>query len=1245
MKAVKAAKQKIFISYRSEDAGSTASRLFEELAREYGRESVFLDHERIEAGTSWTEALRMEAEQAAVMLILIGHLWLRAQDPETGDRKLNLPDDWVRQEIEIALRANTYILPVLLDGAPPLTERSLQTVPSITEIVSLQALSLDRKHWSRDLATLHETLLDQGFSRSPVEVEVIVPNQIDRQKYAERLRQTYDLLDLTALSQPGTDDPHRPRPKLTTLFIPQHARASRPPVSLPRDYLISQGIDPEQSSRDQSAEHWTQSPRVPAINLLTEDAGRHTVVLGDPGMGKSSLARFLVLSLVLEHRPNSVINAGSQLNRLAGLVPFLIELRDFAAREAEGKCNGFESYLGYLGEDLGLGFTNSQLTYTLKSTPTLVIFDGLDEIFSPLKRGRTVREIIGFSAQNPAARILVTSRIAGFESFAFEAASFRIITLDDLDELEIETFCYKWFELEYQGQEKEMERAHADLVQGLKSTPAMQVLAGNPMLLTVMAIVARHERLARSRIGLYAQALKVLCYNWDYRKELELPIDSPVREMTPDDKHALIQSIAWHMQDASSGLRANAVSQNALGKVMEGYFEREWSFDKLTCRRAASEMLDLLQKRNWILTARGPALFGFVHRTFLEYLCAVEIVAQYQRHEIHISDLCRKYILTKLADDSWHEVIKLVTALLPTKQAESIIDSILRYDAMSERDLTDSEKESRRVSYLAIAFQCLAEQDSRRLSQLTTLCYRALEELNTRVLKVPRSVTYGTGLAEALRTIGSDWPNTPTTKAKFSFIGGEGLEFWNALFGSIWRDAEVRSRILPKLLESPNAATVGIGLVYAARDGQAIPRLGILSNRSIDALLRTAEGESARYDNRWLTAGWFAALASTYGEDRKSDRFFLTRLMEDPEDWREYYGCLLLQAVLGDLYRAHRTMVRGVDDIGLQTLGLKTIWIIYNEDTRLRGLLISEIFNSSLPQLGDLACSLFIRKYGEYDFSALVQTRRESQKEAFWGTNLISILVGYHDLLNTEEQTVLDQLRHINIWHDYKTVLKKISAAWPALITDHPTIITKVRQIEDSDERREALEFVNENCGEFAATRLVTLRGLLEDGDRRVRNATVEIIKKRPLVYQTAMPFLISRSIDNDHADCRRAALDGWACLRFGGRWETKLLRQDFQEDHPAVDPIEPLTRERIISAARALGKVRSDVQEAYATIACAARSDLERSRDWFGHNDQTVPPCLSVPPGRAGQRTGKRGRKPRSAGITALNLDPTVPS
>jgi hypothetical protein len=155
---------RLFINYRVEDTGPTASRLFDELERCYGANRVFIDHRSIEGGEKWPERLEKEVKRATVMLVLVGERWLKIQDAETFERRLSLPEDWVRKEIETALVSHlTTLVIVLVDEAQPVKAQVLRTVPSLVPLADLQAVRLRRRDWPHDIAQLRSLLLKHGF--------------------------------------------------------------------------------------------------------------------------------------------------------------------------------------------------------------------------------------------------------------------------------------------------------------------------------------------------------------------------------------------------------------------------------------------------------------------------------------------------------------------------------------------------------------------------------------------------------------------------------------------------------------------------------------------------------------------------------------------------------------------------------------------------------------------------------------------------------------------------------------------------------------------------------------------------------------------------------------------------------------------------------------------------------------------------------------------------------------------------
>src|SRR5262249_57118318 len=100
----------IFINYRREESGHFAGRLHDSLALKFGRNRLFMDVDNIPVGRDFEEYLKSQVGACDAMLAVIGPDWLTAQD-ETGQRRLDNPEDFVVVEIAAALARNIPVVP------------------------------------------------------------------------------------------------------------------------------------------------------------------------------------------------------------------------------------------------------------------------------------------------------------------------------------------------------------------------------------------------------------------------------------------------------------------------------------------------------------------------------------------------------------------------------------------------------------------------------------------------------------------------------------------------------------------------------------------------------------------------------------------------------------------------------------------------------------------------------------------------------------------------------------------------------------------------------------------------------------------------------------------------------------------------------------------------------------------------------------------------------------------------------
>ena len=146
----------IFISYRRSDAGGHARNLHEYLSGRFGVARIFFDHSMIEGGYVFPDTLRRGVEGCAALLALIAPDWLEARGTD-GSRRLDHPNDFVRQEITLALTRGKRVIPVLFDDAPvPPADRLPEPLRALASChaLTLRGTTLDYHTQRRELVRL-----------------------------------------------------------------------------------------------------------------------------------------------------------------------------------------------------------------------------------------------------------------------------------------------------------------------------------------------------------------------------------------------------------------------------------------------------------------------------------------------------------------------------------------------------------------------------------------------------------------------------------------------------------------------------------------------------------------------------------------------------------------------------------------------------------------------------------------------------------------------------------------------------------------------------------------------------------------------------------------------------------------------------------------------------------------------------------------------------------------------------------
>ncbi|WP_228183854.1 HEAT repeat domain-containing protein [Streptomyces anulatus] len=538
-------------------------------------------------------------------------------------------------------------------------------------------LKAARPEWDRLLdAAQRERAVsrERGDEQAQVRAAVAV--------YLGRVREVHRRLNLDVLGPSGLAG-EQPVIELRQVFMPQACRPFVPHLEEGvRRRLVEVGelVDDEELSRSARElgreEAARQAVVQPVLSVLAQESGRRLVVLGDPGAGKSTLAKYLTLALA-----GGLSKMPSSLEPLAGLVPVLVELRQYA--QPHWRERTIEEFLDHVHVQERMGLPRPVLEGFLESGRAVVVFDGLDEIFDPAVRAQTTRRITAFSAHYRQVRTVVTSREYGYRSHEFVTNNFAQVMLQNLDPGQVETFIRRWYAAAHPEKPQLANQLIERLLSAVRTVRPVAELAGNPLLLTILAAIGMGRTIPRERREVYAHAIDVLVERWDKDAKFLTPPSPPTSDvahalegLTAGRRVKLLERIARAMQEGAGKPAGTFIRHDDLTGIIRNFLT-ESNIASPAADVAAGLMVEHLRSRNFLLAHYGGGLYGFVHRTFLEYLAATDLLRRREEEEWtrdHLIDL-----LTRQArDPHWHEVLLLMAGGLKQRDVAALLSRLLQ---------------------------------------------------------------------------------------------------------------------------------------------------------------------------------------------------------------------------------------------------------------------------------------------------------------------------------------------------------------------------------------------------------------------------------------------------------------------------------------------------------------------------------------------------------------------------------------
>jgi hypothetical protein len=441
-----------------------------------------------------------------------------------------------------------------------------------------------------------------------------------RQRYLATVAARYEFINLGGISpMVGSRVVRLP---LDDAYVEAAFDPGPPPRSVPPDRqrspLTQDDLD------DYLADLRQESVQATEASVLS---GPRVVVIGGPGSGKSTFVRHAVRQMGL---------AQDQGNARTPIV--------IAAPSAAGSMGSSASWslARYIDEDLSDEFS-ALLGRDLRSARASLFVDGLDEIAEAGARARFAQAVDAFATEYPRVPIIVTTRPVGYRDAPL-APLFSVFRIRPLDDAQVERFLAAL--ARSIASDDESPASVLRLLDEIRATPGARELAGTPLLLTIIALLwQRGGALPERRIELLEVATQTLLRQWPLQHGFGLD---------EYDLRAILEPVAAKIVTGDGAPMHRSELRRLVADVIVTI--RQESVDQ--ARGSAEELLRVIEVQTGFFVEQGldagEPVYGFIHRSFAEYLAARHLFEERAAGRVALADFA--------FDERWGDAVRLFFA-------------------------------------------------------------------------------------------------------------------------------------------------------------------------------------------------------------------------------------------------------------------------------------------------------------------------------------------------------------------------------------------------------------------------------------------------------------------------------------------------------------------------------------------------------------------------------------------------------
>jgi hypothetical protein len=422
------------------------------------------------------------------------------------------------------------------------------------------------------------------------------------------------------------------------------------------------GTEMQHSRRPHIQSSTTQEIRIP----VGEWFSRHdrSVVLGEPGYGKSTLLRVIALQL-LSKRDDAFQTPWSRL------LPVWISFGGFSSAIQTQPNLSLEDYFDSWLHQNAADDIRPLFQRAARQGEMLLLVDGLDEGLDTNAAKQAMDRISAFLAIRSTPAVF-TSRPRGYECVRPDGA-WPVARLGAFDEKQIKQFANMWFEhLEAPGVatkegclegSKHVHQRTKEFQKATQANPRIIELARAPLFCQLLIDIFRYSHhLPEQRIKVYEKIVEMLLSDHPAARTQAAGLSSHTAPRSEDMREMLMR-LALHIQESGG---AGVITVADCQATFCAFLTDDLNGPGLTnyeAKHQAQLITDYALSGLGLIVERSPNELGFFHLTIQEYLAAQSMVRKDEEEQL-------AWLAKVWNQPQWHEVILAWFSIRGTDQGK-----------------------------------------------------------------------------------------------------------------------------------------------------------------------------------------------------------------------------------------------------------------------------------------------------------------------------------------------------------------------------------------------------------------------------------------------------------------------------------------------------------------------------------------------------------------------------------------------